>query len=58
MESVILEKGDVDIEGITKAVLSIADWLLAHKSEIKALIKKGWTSATKIYRYLKEKYHK
>ena len=38
--------------------LKIASWCIEHKAEIKALIKKGWTSAKKIVEYLRKKYGK
>ena len=54
----ILEITAKEIVDILNAVLKLGDWLFAHKDEIIALIKSGWTNAKKIYNYLKSKYHK
>ena len=43
---------------IINPCLKLAPWLVDHKDEIIALIKKGWTSPQKIVDYLKKKFHK
>ena len=58
-EDVKLELPDAKtIAEIVSACIQAADWLVDHKDEIIALIKKGWTSAKQIVDYLKKKYGK
>ncbi len=56
-KDVNLEVDPATVAAIIATCIQLADFCANHKSEIKALINKGYRSAKKIVDYLKKKYH-